>query len=109
MGDDARPRRLPVAGQDDLVEQGRLVRFTDLVVNSPGGYYLTWNTNHELSPAALILRDWLRTTADATRASPPTGCHGCLTLPGGEAVAWRRMSAVSTSGVHSVQRKRQVP
>ena len=52
----------------DLVEQGTLVRFTDLVINSPGGYYLTWNANYELSPAALILRDWLRSAAGITRA-----------------------------------------
>ena len=53
----------------DLVRQGTLVRFTDLVINSPGGYYLTWNASYDLSPAALILRDWLRSAAAVTRAS----------------------------------------
>lgn len=53
----------------DLVDQGTLVRFTDLVIDSPGGYYLTWNTGHQLSLAALVLRDWLRSAATVTRAS----------------------------------------
>ncbi|TAW47857.1 LysR family transcriptional regulator [Rhizobium ruizarguesonis] len=53
-----------------LVEQGSLARFTDLVIKAPGGYYVTWNTNRELSPAALILRDWIRELAKITRESP---------------------------------------
>lgn len=46
-----------------LIEEGKLVRFTDLELPAPGGYYLTWNDNRELSPAAEILRDWLTETA----------------------------------------------
>ncbi len=42
-----------------LVEDGRLVRMTDLEVRAPGGYYLTWNDNRELSPAAAHVRQWL--------------------------------------------------
>ncbi|MDK1373639.1 MULTISPECIES: LysR family transcriptional regulator [unclassified Sinorhizobium] len=54
----------------DLVEQGTLVRFTDLVIRSPGGYYLTWNSHRELSSATLILREWLRSIAKVTRNNP---------------------------------------
>lgn len=42
-----------------LIAQGKLVRFTGLEVPAPGGYYLTWNDNRELSPAARMLRTWL--------------------------------------------------
>ena len=49
-----------------LVEAGRLVRFTDLNMPAPGNYHLTWNENRELSPAALVLRDWLMDTAAQT-------------------------------------------
>ncbi len=45
------------------IKQGRLVRFTDLTLPAPGGYYLTWNENRELSSAASTLRDWLLETA----------------------------------------------
>lgn len=55
---------------DPLVKQGQLVRFTDLVVTPPGAYYLTWNSNRELSPAAAVLRDWLRKIAEEERKSP---------------------------------------
>lgn len=54
----------------DLVAEGTLVRFTDLVIDSPGAYYLTWNAGHQLSPAALVLRDWLRAAASLAQASP---------------------------------------
>jgi LysR family transcriptional regulator, glycine cleavage system transcriptional activator len=50
-----------------LVEKGELVRFTDLVIPSPGGYYLTWNSNRELTPAAGVLRDWVRKVAQEER------------------------------------------
>ncbi|MER8602012.1 LysR substrate-binding domain-containing protein [Mesorhizobium sp. M1339] len=43
-----------------LVEAGKLVRITDLKLDVRGGYYLTWNDNRPLSPAAERLRDWLR-------------------------------------------------
>lgn len=36
-----------------------MVRFTDLVLPSPGNYYLTWNDNRELSSAAKTLQSWL--------------------------------------------------
>jgi DNA-binding transcriptional LysR family regulator len=49
-----------------LVEQRRLVRFTDLVIPAPGSYYLTWNDNRELGGAASVLKNWLLDTADAT-------------------------------------------
>lgn len=41
------------------VDAGRLVPFTELRIPSPGSYYLSWNTNRELSEAARTLRDWL--------------------------------------------------
>lgn len=46
-----------------LLDEGKLVRFTDLELPAPGGYYLTWNDNRELSEAARTLRDWLGDTA----------------------------------------------
>ncbi|MER9921249.1 MULTISPECIES: LysR substrate-binding domain-containing protein [unclassified Mesorhizobium] len=42
------------------VEEGKLVRITDLELDAPGGYYLTWNDNRTLSPGAERLREWLR-------------------------------------------------
>ncbi|OBP77890.1 LysR substrate-binding domain-containing protein [Mesorhizobium loti] len=42
------------------VEEGKLVRITDLKLDAPGGYYLTWNENRVLSPGAERLRELLR-------------------------------------------------
>jgi LysR family glycine cleavage system transcriptional activator len=42
-----------------MIERGTLVRFTDLVIPTSGGYYLTWNDNRTLSPAAEVLKNWL--------------------------------------------------
>jgi LysR family transcriptional regulator, glycine cleavage system transcriptional activator len=42
-----------------LIEQGKLVKFTDLVLPAPGAYYLTWNNNRSLSSAAKTLREWI--------------------------------------------------
>ncbi|ESW80601.1 hypothetical protein X770_30545 [Mesorhizobium sp. LSJC269B00] len=42
------------------VEKGKLVRITDLKLDAPGGYCLTWNDNRILSPGAERLREWLR-------------------------------------------------
>ncbi|QEN85821.1 LysR family transcriptional regulator [Labrys sp. KNU-23] len=50
-----------------LVEKGRLTRLTDLEIPAPGGYYLTWNDNRVLSPAAETLRSWLREIAESER------------------------------------------
>ncbi|MGY5775298.1 LysR substrate-binding domain-containing protein [Rhizobium sp. LEGMi135b] len=50
-----------------LVEKRELVRFTDLVIPSPGAYYLTWNSSRELSPAAETLRGWIREIAAGER------------------------------------------
>ncbi|MER9832768.1 LysR substrate-binding domain-containing protein [Mesorhizobium sp. M0134] len=46
-----------------LIEEGKLVRITDLELPAPGGYYLTWNDSRKLSPAAELLREWLREIA----------------------------------------------
>jgi LysR family glycine cleavage system transcriptional activator len=46
-----------------LVEEGRIVPFTDLRIPSPGSYYLSWNVNHEPGDAVQTLRDWLLTAA----------------------------------------------
>ncbi len=48
-----------------LVEEGRLVRFTELRVPSPGSYYLTWNDRQPPGAAVGALRDWLLATAQA--------------------------------------------
>lgn len=45
----------------------RLVRITDLVLPAPGAYYVTWNANRLLSPAAQVLLDWLRQKAAEER------------------------------------------
>lgn len=50
-----------------LVEEGKLVRITDLVLDAPGGYYLTWNENRVLSPGAERLREWLRKISSEER------------------------------------------
>lgn len=49
------------------LERGELVRFTDLIFLSPGQYYLTWNAGHKLSPAALLLREWIHEAAAIER------------------------------------------
>lgn len=51
------------------ISEGKLVRLTDLEMPAPGGYYLTWNNNRTLSPAAERLRDWLREVAAQERES----------------------------------------
>lgn len=43
-----------------LVDEGKLVKITNLKLAAPGGYYMTWNVNRTLSPAAALLRDWIR-------------------------------------------------
>ena len=43
-----------------LIKEKKLVRLTDLELPAPGGYYLTWNESRPLSPAAEVVRDWLR-------------------------------------------------
>ena len=48
-----------------LVEEGRIVPFSDLRIPSPGSYYLSWNANHAPSDAIRTLRDWLMATAAA--------------------------------------------
>ncbi|RUW44811.1 LysR family transcriptional regulator [Mesorhizobium sp. M1A.F.Ca.ET.072.01.1.1] len=52
-----------------LIEEGKLVRITDLEMPAPGGYYLTWNDNRTLSPAAELFREWLREISAQERAS----------------------------------------
>lgn len=53
-----------------LIEEGKLVRLTDLVMPAPGAYYLTWNDNRDLSPAAVDLKDWLSEAAEIERQRP---------------------------------------
>lgn len=49
------------------LDDGRLKRLTELAIDAPGAYYLTWNENRALSPAAETLKDWLIETAKAGR------------------------------------------
>ena len=42
-----------------LIEEGRIVPFTDLRIPAPGSYYLSWNANHAPGDAVATLRDWL--------------------------------------------------
>lgn len=53
-----------------MVEQGQLLRFTDFVIPAPGAYYLTWNSNRDLSPAAVVFRNWIRRLAEDERRAP---------------------------------------
>ena len=46
-----------------LLAAGKLARFSELAIDAPGSYYLTWNENRALSPAAESLRSWLLETA----------------------------------------------
>ena len=46
-----------------LLQEGRLIRFSDLVIDAPGAYYLTSNENRALSPAAQVFKTWLLETA----------------------------------------------
>lgn len=52
-----------------LMQEGKLVRLTDLEMTAPGGYYLTWNDRRTMSPAAETLRSWLREAAEQERQS----------------------------------------
>lgn len=54
-----------------LIEEGKLVRLTELMFPAPGAYYLTWNNKRELSVAARVLRDWLREMAEPARKIAP--------------------------------------
>lgn len=50
-----------------LIEERRLIRLTDLEVPAPGGYYLSWNDNRNLSPAGETVREWLREMSERER------------------------------------------
>ena len=50
-----------------LIDQGKLVRFTEATMPAPGSYYLTWNDNRELSDAAKTLKAWLIGEAELCR------------------------------------------
>lgn len=52
-----------------VVDGGSLVRFTDLRLEAPGRYYLTWNRNRALSRAARLLCDWLLQQAAEERSA----------------------------------------
>jgi len=55
------------------IEQGKLVRFGNVVVKAPGGYHLTHNDNRTLSPAAEKLKSWLIQTAHGEEIVSPIG------------------------------------
>lgn len=48
-----------------LIEEGRIVPFTDLRIPAPGSYHLSWNAGHAPGDAVSILRDWLLEAAGA--------------------------------------------
>ena len=54
-----------------LIEEGKLVRFSDLVIRAPGGYHLTHNENRALSPAAEKLKAWLVEAAHGEQVNSP--------------------------------------
>ena len=70
-----------------MVKERKLVRLSDLELPAPGGYYLTWNESRPLSPAAKVVRDWLR------EMSVREGKAGA-----GNKQAWRRSTSKSDSG-----------
>lgn len=53
---------------DPLIREGKLVRFSDLVMQPPGGYYLTRNTGRPLSKAGARFREWMMEQAAAEQA-----------------------------------------
>lgn len=53
-----------------LIEQGSLVRFTDLSVPAPGQHYLTCSATRKLSDTAMVMRDWIREQARQVREVP---------------------------------------
>lgn len=58
-----------------MLARGELIRLTDLIFAAPGTYYLTWNRTRKLSPAALLLREWIHEQAAIERAQPgPESC-----------------------------------
>jgi DNA-binding transcriptional LysR family regulator len=52
-----------------LIEEGKLVRYSELVMQPPGGYYLTWNTGRTLSSAGLQFKEWMEELARAENVS----------------------------------------
>ena len=52
-----------------LIKERKLVRLTDVELPAPGGYYLTWNEFRALSPAAEVVRNWLREMSEQERKS----------------------------------------
>lgn len=52
---------------DPLIREGKLVRFSALVMQPPGGYYLTWNTGRTLSQAARQFMQWMEDQAEGER------------------------------------------
>ena len=52
---------------EPLIKEGKLVRYSDLVMQPLGGYHLTWNTGRTLSPAARQFMEWMEDQADGER------------------------------------------
>ncbi|WP_353012626.1 LysR substrate-binding domain-containing protein [Mesorhizobium sp. M0977] len=71
-----------------LVQDGKLVRITDLKLDVRGGYYLMWNDNRPLSPAAERLRDLVAEDLDrrAERLRLELAPQRAFAYPGGIAV-----------------------
>jgi LysR family glycine cleavage system transcriptional activator len=57
-----------------MIAEGKLVHFSDLEMAAPGGYYITWNKDRDLSPAAETLLHWLIDTAWRDTDQPPPAC-----------------------------------
>ncbi len=50
-----------------LIDSGRLVRLSELEITSPGAFYITANTNRNLTGHGQVLMDWLlQSTEEAT-------------------------------------------
>lgn len=51
-----------------LIEKGRLARITNLSMPDPVGFCLAWNERKPLSPAAVILKEWILEQAKPIKA-----------------------------------------
>ncbi len=55
-----------------LIDAGKLVRLTDLEIAAPGSFYVTTNSNKNLTKHGQALLDWLIETAEQMSASATT-------------------------------------
>ena len=52
---------------EPMLDAGKLVRLTDVDIEAPGSFYVTWHAERSLSAPAQTLRDWLIEEAETPR------------------------------------------